>query len=451
MYLRFGNGVGDNVNFVHLLNLYRKRGWRIACDYAYDKKIIWDAIGVEYRDRTASIEQPNTHPWLFFLGFNEPVAEHDWSGSRISANLNRNPLPVIKEPFEKLWDELCQDRLDFTHLIPNSIRDTIQSALDTLPKPIMLLHTSGVTMGKIKDLPRESVPSLCWKLLDATHGSIVILDSGNKNPIPAHPRIKIAREMLKNITLTHLAGLLDTADILIGVDSGPYHMARMTKIPTIGVWPSLYPSCNALPNSQAINMVPNDMRFKLVNIARAPRWNIVEYEGLYPDPDEIVRHATRMLQGPRYLNKELTGRDAMMQHWTRDLTSTNAFDQLLREIKSRFPEPDIVEVGSSRYRTDWHECNSTYLLAALADSLGGTFTCLDRDISVPAKQCKHWSNAKFMKTKDHSGDHGGIDVLFVRDKKFARNVQGLREDGMIVMCENGNVTIHAAVYGHVLT
>jgi len=446
LYYRFNHNLGDSVCFAHLLHLYRSRNYTIACDSNHEAQVAFDAAGViHHKGPTFEAAHVIAHPWFFFKGYNEPTPDPDWSGSQLASNLNRSPLPVLREPFEALWDELCNTRLQSGGLIPSTVRDSVRKFVGNLPKPIVLVQTTGESRPEVTDLPSDIIAPLCWSVLRSTKGSIVVLDEDGRNPVPSHPRIKVLRNGIKDVTTYHLLSLFEEAGVLVAVVGSAYQLAKLSNIPVVGIWPWLHPSCNTLPNLNAINMVPNDLRFKLVNIARMPRWNIVEYDGLFPDTATVAIHASRFLEAPRYLPGHYRGRDVMMQHWVRDLSDVKGLDWLLREIKSRYVEPDIVEVGCSKYKTDWSgRGNSTYLLAAIADSTGGTFTCLDKDTSAVAKQCKKWNNGVYLSANTSEAiawDQGLIDVLFLNEEIDLSNCRGLHKESLVIINKNGNVAV----------
>jgi hypothetical protein len=85
------------------------------------------------------------------------------------------------------------------------------------------------------------------------------------------------------------------------------------------------------------------------------------------------------------------GRDVMLQQWVQDwcrgATSvstladrTTTLDYLLRETARRFRKPTLLETGCVRSSENWGAAgNSTYLLGAFADGLGGQVISVDRD------------------------------------------------------------------------
>jgi len=455
IYLRCDGNLADHVNLAHVLALYKKRGFNTSIRYELEYHPIWDAMSVDYRDgrHPKTGRFPIPYRWAYFRDYNEPVPELDWSGSRLAMHIGRSPLPSLDEPLDHLWEELCGVHIR-AKPVGTEIRKQVQGFLDGLPRPIVLIQTANEQGPEERNIPKDAVAPLCWMILSQTNGSVVILDYMERNPVPSHRRIKTLRTAMAS-TVSHLLGLMEEADALISVDAGPYHLARMTDLPTIGLWPSTYPSCNALPNKNTVNMVSADPRLTLVNIARMPRWNIVEYAGKYPDPKDVTTILLRLLEGPRYLGEDYRGRDAMMQQWVRDWSDVTGLDWLLREIKAKFVEPDIVEVGCVKYRTDWSgKSNSTFLLACLVDSTGGTLTCIDRDTTTVERQCKRWKNVIYLNSDPYVAlgmDQGRIDVLYLNEDVDLTNCQGLHERTMVAVNKNGNVTVKQVPDSHVMS
>ena len=84
----FNHGLGDCVQFVHLLQLYRRRGWQIQVHYEPNKAPLFQAAGVEYIDKIAGVPH---HGWWHPGDFNRPRVEDDLAGSKTGSNINKSP------------------------------------------------------------------------------------------------------------------------------------------------------------------------------------------------------------------------------------------------------------------------------------------------------------------------------------------------------------------------
>jgi ADP-heptose:LPS heptosyltransferase/SAM-dependent methyltransferase len=112
--------------------------------------------------------------------------------------------------------------------------------------PAVLIHYEANTSIEKKNLPHELIASLCDTVLDAGFTPI-ILDWDRRSPLPDGVRIHNpnAEAPLWGGTGTGdaeaLAALIEMSSLMIGVDSGPLHVAAATRTPTIGVWTGHHP------------------------------------------------------------------------------------------------------------------------------------------------------------------------------------------------------------------
>jgi hypothetical protein len=425
--VRFDHGLGDCVHFAHLLQLYKRRHYELSVHYEDNKDIVWKAAGIPWGE----LEGSSYHPWPYSKDFNHPEPDIDSSGSKIASNLNRSPLPNIGD-VNGLWEELCSVNLEGS-IDPYITEANIEEArtfLQHLPRPIILMHTSGTNMPESKNLSPDVVTEMYRLLLDRSPGSLVLLDWDYRVPVLAHARARHVKADWGHISLLQLAALMRESSLLIGVDSGPYHFAALTHTPALGVFHHHYPSCVTLPRAKNVNMI-SDVGRKSVNRARRPRWNIVEYAGSVPQARDIAHQALRIVEGPRYGLS--IGRDVMLQQWIRDwcfessgalplIDRNHTLDFLLREASRRFAEPAIVETGCIGSPEDWTASgNTTYLFGAWMDGLGkGRLVSLDNDADrclVARNATQQWRKSVSIECCDsvewlrHTRER--IDVLYL--------------------------------------
>ncbi|AWM39772.1 hypothetical protein GobsT_18660 [Gemmata obscuriglobus] len=422
----FDHGLGDCVQYVTLLQLYKRRGYDVRCHWEPNKEHVFQAAGIGHQQTLKH------NPWKYYPGFNSPKPEQDGSGNKTFLNLNRDGLPHIGEP-DELWDELCQVNLEdsFDKLITPEVRAEVDRFLDGLPRPIVCIHSKGTNFQGEKTIPDKAISEVYSLLLDGMPGSLVLMDWDNRVPRPPHGRIRHVKRDWGHISVLQTAALLSASDLLIGIDSGPYHLAAMTRTPALGVFHHFYPSCVTLPRPTLKNVVMtrNANSYKPVNQARRKRWSVVEYGGALPSASDIATHALRMLTGPRYGLP--LGRDVMLQQMVRDWlkasTGTsaladrnNTMDWLFREL-GRFPNPQIVETGSIRSREDWSAGYSTYLFGCYLDGRNaGQLTSTDVDggnCATARELCRPWGERVSVVESDSvqflKGYGGKIDVLFL--------------------------------------
>lgn len=387
--VRFEHGLGDCVYFAHQLPLYLRRGYDIVVSCDADKEVVFHAASVPV---AASLDGGVSVPW--FEG-EEPTEDlrfdNYWRWSKMARNLSLEPMPDIGHPAD-LWEEYCSVALDARSCIANPENDAVRRYAGTLHGPLILLHTHGTTDTERKDIPAETVRQICRELLEETEATILLLDwDANVPPLP-HWRVRHVLHEFGNLTTAHLLSLLDGADLVVGIDSGPLHAARFTRTPSIGVWMhNGSPPTWSLPRSMQVNIVVGRQSRCWTKHARLP-FNILECDDTASLPALLARAAGRMLKGTRYLPADYLGRDILLQQFVRDWQGgadnsfggfndrDKGFDRLLREAGRRFDEPLIVETGCIRQDEDFRGAGfSTLLLGMFAASRGGRLISIDHE------------------------------------------------------------------------
>lgn len=387
----FDHGLGDCANFVHVMEMYRRRGYTFNLHYAKDKETIFQAVGAQYIPvdtegiRHVPFPEPPLDP-------NPAIADQYWLYNKTAMSVSQAPMPDIGTP-EQLWPELCSVRLDLTPHIAGEKHHFVRNYLRDLPKPVVLLHSMGNNYGDLKNIPPPTLIALYRALLDRMDGTLILLDWDNRVPRLANWRVRHLTDDWVWIDIPTFVALMQQADLLISVDSGPYHLARLTNIPVVGVFPSLnkHPGRVALPRGRTVNVVPRDITHNC-NLQTRTLFNIIETCGGHMEVDAayVAEAAVRMLQGPRYLPAEHLGADVQLQQYVLDwerghansLTQFNdrhrSFDLLFREMRQRFDRPLVVETGCIRAAEDWQGSGySTYLFGAFLDRFGGELLSVD--------------------------------------------------------------------------
>lgn len=383
--VRFYHGLGDAANFARLIPLYTSRGHRIGVECTPDKAIVFRAAGAEIVS-----EATHTHEWGY-----PPVDVHaghgrESSGSKAGWNISQPPLPEIGDKAE-LWPEYCRNRVRVTPFIPPHEREFVARWLRDLPRPIVLLHTKGNTAQAIKSLP-DDVASLFYReMLDRFDGTLVLLDWDNRVPRLPMYRVRHLTDMSGGCPTERMFALMDEADLIVGVDSGPLHAAGLTDTPRVGIWmPGHYAARYSLPDPQQLNLVLEGATQQWNRYRRVP-WNIVDQPGNQWNAAWLAEQCARMLQPPKYLAADQLGFDVQLQHWVGELcrgdrsrltsayTDRNrSFDVLLREATARFVRPTFVETGTIRSEEDWAGAGySTYLFGAYLQNRGGRLHSVD--------------------------------------------------------------------------
>jgi hypothetical protein len=80
---------------------------------------------------------------------------------------------------------------------------------------------------------------------------------------------------------------------MIGVDSGPFHVASLTSVKALGVFRSLHPCRVCLPNPNAAYLATGSEQSQWES--RADKWHIETYAGPEPTADDIAAAAIKLL------------------------------------------------------------------------------------------------------------------------------------------------------------
>ncbi len=387
--VNFNHGLGDCVMFAHQVPLYRAAGWWVEIGCQPDKRILFQPAGAV----TTSV-----NPDWPFIGWQHPPAPQPsperslvhWN--KAGWNLSASPMPDIGGK-EVLWNAYTQTRLDIQ---PHLGADAIRSAglfLTELPKPWVALHTMGNSFQKAKSLPDDLTRQLYMELLDRMEGTLILLDWDKRVPRLNHYRVRHLTDDWERINVPKLLALLGRVDLLIGIDSGPFHATRFLDTPALGVFWNAehHPVKYCLPRGRQAGIVPAQVKRDLSQRARLD-YNLILSEGTLPSASFIATQAVRMLEGARYLDDTQLGADVRLQQMVRDwsrgggnevsrrMDRDRGWDVILRECRRRFPRPRIVETGCIRTLDDWRGAgNSTVLLGEYATLKGGSLTSVDID------------------------------------------------------------------------
>ncbi|MFO0929418.1 MAG: class I SAM-dependent methyltransferase [Gemmataceae bacterium] len=422
----FHHGLGDCVYFAHLIPLYVRRGYRVEVACTPDKAVLFRAAGA-----TVTATDAPPHAWGYPGEGTHPGHGLFWQGSKPGNNLAAPPLPPIGDRAD-LWQEYCDVRVDVAPHLPADAVRTADRWLAGLPRPVILLHTRGNTGGGRKDLPADVTAELYKALLDRTDGSLVLLDWDDRVPRLASYRVRHLADLGPCPTEV-LLPLVAGADLLVGVDSGPLHLARFTDTPAVGVWlPGHYPATYTLPRGRQLNVVLADATRSWNRFKRVP-WRIAEHPGGRFEAAVLADLCVRLLAPPRYLAAAERGADAQLQQWVRDwcrgggnalsgyADRHRSLDLLLQEMGRRFEAPTVVETGTVRAEEDWAGAGFfTYLMAAYLARRGGILHSVD----VSAASCRfarEWTAVFGDAARMHQGDSvaflagfdGPIDVLYL--------------------------------------
>ncbi|MBL9154309.1 MAG: class I SAM-dependent methyltransferase [Verrucomicrobiales bacterium] len=385
----FHHGLGDCVYFAHQLAVYCQRGhtFEIAC--APDKAFIFADCGPGVTVRPGATGFPH-HSWEHGPSLEDVEGGTLFLANKAACNFSRPPMPPIGLIDEGLWREFCHVRLDLSRHLAAEDRDLIERFVADLPRPLVLLHTKGNAVSDQKNLDDDSTRALYTHLLEHLGtGTFVLLDWDQRVPKVAHGRFRHLLDDFQRLTVAQTYALIHEADLLIGIDSGPAHLARFTATPSLVTWFRHYPSQYMLPDHRTLHLVPK-APFHRWNIKFRPTYHLIEAEGERVPGALIGDAACRLLRPPRYLDATRIAADVKLQHHIDRLTHGGwcgndgyndrhrSFDLIARHLTSLGRPFRFVETGTIRAREDWRGAGfSTYLFGELAHLTGSEVISVD--------------------------------------------------------------------------
>lgn len=433
--VKFFHGLGDVSNFARMIPVYKNHGINLQVEATEDKKFVFQSAGAELIENASEV-----HRW--------PVqgqqvntsngASHSWTGNKSGENLRHYGLNVDgKSPsMDELWEEYKKVDIQCKSLIPQYDWDIVSHAIDNWQKPIILWHSIGNTNTERKSFNINQQREFLYQLIDKTDGTIVLLDWDSRVQWTLNHRIKHLQVEFGNIALPRLATLMYLANLMIGIDSGPYYFSTLTNIPSMVVYfDGCHPCEYMVPHPRTLSFSTGG---KSVRLDRSKRF---EYQLLdYDSMSKISDCASLMLKPHRYLLKNNTiASDVQLQQIIKEKCRGNggqgslswiydrhrSFDVLLHECQKRFTNPVIgpnfVETGCIRSDEDWGGAGfSTALFGRYCQLRRGTLTSFDLDqnnVSYAQNWCKQFGNS--VQIKCCTGEQGikeytkKIDVLYL--------------------------------------
>jgi len=293
------HGLGDCCHFAQLLQLWIRRGFDVTVQAEENKLPLWRAAGI----KTVQGGDLPDHAWVYPEHF-EDLDYPDWQQNKVAHGILHPALPQIGDQRE-LWDELIGIRMSADLLI--TPENTIEACtfLEGLPRPLVCLHTRGSNWQARKSLPIETAFDLVLRLLRDTSGSVISLDFDRREPIVAHERCRGIVPSWGMISIDRLAALLAMCDLMIGVDSGPFHFASLyTDVPCIGVFREIHPVRCCLPSPHTVYMVSDDLAEYWAE--REQTWHFALHPGTEPTAAHIAELACDVLAGRPPMRHPLT-------------------------------------------------------------------------------------------------------------------------------------------------
>lgn len=394
VYIHFPHGLGDCANFILVVRAYRQAGLdvRVVCE---ENKLPFflaaDVPAVSAREPLASKKQ--SHSWWEPGQLDSVTCDNILAQNKIWRNLKGQPLPNIADSAEDLWQKAVaqKNRGMFT-----KYREQVAGLIADLPRPVLLIHGHGNTSTGNKDMPAGFSTEIANLFLAKTAGSIIFLDWDNRVKWVHSSRIiNINHHYNRALTTPEaLMGLLDYADLFLGIDSGPFHLAGLIDMPAVGLWFKHHPLRYALPRKHCLNLLANA---HITNLWGALDFNIVEQANFSA---EYVVNALLTMLSPRLFTDD-AGTDAQLQlllqkcfggiatnttHAPSSVVDRNASFSLAFKRLAGLKRPfHIVETGCIRADNDWAGAGySTFLFGLFAQKFNGKLVSFDTNAASVA-------------------------------------------------------------------
>ncbi len=281
------HGMGDVVHCCHAMQLYQSRGYDVAIQVEPNKRWVWGAAGIPIHHGAPLPIHPYYYPADFF-----DLSKPDHTHSKIAHLFEVAELPKLGTKPE-VWQAICETKIDATPAVSCRAMDDAGKFLEGLPHPIILLHSKGTNWQEEKSIPDGVAFQVIRNLLE-TGGSVVTLDWDGRAPTLGHDRVRGIKPNWHHISLEEFGALCILSDLLIGVDSGPFHLAGWFDIPTLYVSRKIPPVRCCLPSSNATYLVAAKDHEHWAG--RGPEWKFAEYQGQEATVQDIVITAISILE-----------------------------------------------------------------------------------------------------------------------------------------------------------
>lgn len=274
--IEFRHGLGDAAQFTSVLRHLRHYhpDWEIDVASLRGKHSAFFGLCRHSLLLEELHREPGDYAETFRLDWDEcRSADPRWPNTKVSRCLlevfRLTPLP-----------DLCQYSIQISETAQSRADDYLESLCGP-PDPsgryrAVLMHYEGNTSGPKKNLSHDVARAACETVRRL--GFVpVILDWDFRSPLPDRQQIFCPDKSheLWGSTSTgdaeQLAALIAASRLMVGIDSGPLHVAGATETPTIGVWTRHHPIHFFDRGQHVVHLVPTDHE-ELVNGPPALRY-----------------------------------------------------------------------------------------------------------------------------------------------------------------------------------
>lgn len=390
--ISFFHGLGDIANFARLIPVYKKYNIDIGVRCEKSKEIIIKVAG----GRVIQHDTTNHHKWPIQHGGldQNPGNNRGWSGNKTGTNIGAFGLDY-KTNREQLWQDLKEVDIQIKPLIPKEDWDIVDGFVDNWPKPLVLWHSIGNTNKQAKSFNDRQQFEFAYELLDRFDGTLLLLDWDSRATWTHHNRFKHLIPEFGSINLLRLAALMYRANLMIGIDSGPFYFSHLTSVPSVGVYfDTMNPAEYMIPTKRALT-ISTGARSQTLNRSKRFEFQTIDSIGGMGD---VAEWCSRMLQPHRYLPSYCNiAADVQLQEIIkrkcRGFTNTKntlssiydrnrSFDALFSQTLKHFPDGKvrIIEIGCIRADEDWGGAGfSTALFGRYVQLVKGQLISIDLD------------------------------------------------------------------------
>lgn len=388
------HGLGDVVHCCHAMKLYQSRGYDVAIQIEPNKRWAWEAAGIPIYHGDGLPVHPYYYPPDFF-----DLSKPDHTHSKIAHLFEVSALPKLGDKPD-VWQAVCATAIDATSAVSSRAMDDATKFLEGLPYPIILLHSKGTNWQEEKSIPDGIAFQLIRNLLE-TGGSVVTLDWDGRAPTLGHDRVRGIKPNWHHISLEEFGALCILADLFIGVDSGPFHLAGWFNIPTLYVSRKIPPVRCCLPDPMATYLVPAKDHEHWA--ARGDEWRFVEFAGPEATAEDITKAAAAILNGGEHITVRVADLVPMLgsesntptvesvagRYLYRRVGHDERVIELIHKPGPRIRPGGIVGQGAGSCEQTWVFTNTPmgYAIGLFSDNGGDTCWCHLNDDGV---WCGRW-------------------------------------------------------------
>ncbi|MFO0277736.1 MAG: TylF/MycF/NovP-related O-methyltransferase [Planctomycetota bacterium] len=288
--LGFHHGLGDCVHYAHVLELYRRRGHRVLLSVESNKTGLWSLLGVPH-----VVDRSFGNPWSYPAEWGNAAAPLELA-NKVAHNAARH-RPTLGSA-QEIWSELVGVRLSIRESIPAWAWAEAMAFVAALPRPLAIVHAQGNTSAAKKNLSAATTVALQQRLVASGFG-VVVADWDRRSAVVDSPGVRCLHLRWAHTPMAVFAALLFLADAMIGIDSGPLHLATVTDVPSLGIWLRHDVRHCSLPSPRSWHRVP-DATVRAATAEQREAWHMIPYSAaIEPGVDRIVGVVGEMLDRTR--------------------------------------------------------------------------------------------------------------------------------------------------------